>query len=69
MVGDDAGVLELPAEDISNDQDAGLAIAGDVGVEATDLAGLAFGLAVPLESRFAALRHDEDVLVGVISRN
>ena len=63
VVCDDAGVLELPAEDISNDQDTGLAIAGDVGVEAGDLAVLALRFAVPLESGFAALRHVVDVLV------
>ena len=58
VVGNQAGVLELPAKDIGDDEDTGvLAVASNVGVETGDLASLADWASTPLETRFAALRH------------
>ena len=63
VVGQKTNVGQCPAKDIADDEDSGiLVVAGDVGWVVSELGLLADRLAVPLESLFAAGRHDCCVL-------
>lgn len=65
VVGQQTDVGQSPAKDIGDDEDSGiLVVAGDVGWVVSELGLLADGLAVPLESLFAASRHDVRVVCG-----
>ena len=63
VVGQQTDVGQSPAKDIADDEDSGiLVVASDVGWVVSELGLLADRLAVPLESLFAAGRHDCCVL-------
>lgn len=62
VVGQQAQVGKSPAEDVVDHQDGGvLVVAGNVCIQTGDLGLLARGGAIPLESGFAAFRHDGDM--------
>lgn len=66
VVGQQTDVGQLPAKDVADDEDGGvLVVAGDVGLVLAEGRLLAGRSTVPLESRFAAVRHVDVDLVDV----